>query len=133
MQVSEPSLESLWPCCVLLPRPLQVDAAGSRIAHHLRKHGVVPGDIVGVLLLRSPLMAPTLLGVWKAGAAYLPLDHHHPESRIAFMLQDARVKVGTTGQGGGGERGRTHSVDRTMLAAVMSTPVCATVCHSTVC
>lgn len=72
---------------------VQVDAAASRIAHHLRKQGVVPGDIVGVLLLRSPLMVPALLGVWRAGAAYLPLDHHHPDSRIAFMLQDAAVKV----------------------------------------
>jgi non-ribosomal peptide synthetase component F len=38
-------------------------------------------------------MVATLLGVLKAGAGYLPLDHHHPEARIAFMLEDAAVKV----------------------------------------
>jgi non-ribosomal peptide synthetase component F len=54
---------------------------------------VTPGSIVAVLVLRSPLMVATLLGVLKAGAGYLPLDHHHPEGRIAFMLEDAAVKV----------------------------------------
>jgi non-ribosomal peptide synthetase component F len=38
-------------------------------------------------------MVATLLGVLKAGAGYLPLDHHHPDGRIAFMLEDAAVKV----------------------------------------
>lgn len=54
---------------------------------------MTPGSIVAVLVLRSPLMVATLLGVLKAGAGYLPLDHHHPEGRIAFMLEDAAVKV----------------------------------------
>ena len=75
---------------------LQVDAAANRIAHYLRNQaGVVPGDIVAVLCLRSPLMIAALLGVFKAGAGYLPLDHHHPEARIDFMLEDAGVKVST--------------------------------------
>lgn len=73
---------------------LQVDAAANHIAHHLRnKAGAVPGDIIGVLALRSPLMVATLLAVFKCGCGYLPLDHHHPEARIAFMLEDAAVKV----------------------------------------
>jgi non-ribosomal peptide synthetase component F len=75
------------------PAP-QIDAASNRIAHYLRSQaGVMPGDIVGVLVLRSPLMMAALLGVFKAGAGYLPLDHHHPTSRIEFMLEDAAVKV----------------------------------------
>ena len=67
----------------------------------------MPGDIIGVLLLRNPLMVPALLAVFKAGCGYLPLDHHHPESRIAFMLEDAAVKVG--GQPVGPLLGTAHS------------------------
>lgn len=73
---------------------VQVDAAANRIAHYLRNQaGVMPGDIVAVLCLRSPVMVAALLGIFKAGAGYLPLDHHHPEARIEFMLEDAAVKV----------------------------------------
>jgi hypothetical protein len=50
-------------------------------------------------------MVATLLGVLKAGAGYLPLDHHHPEARIAFMLEDAAVKVGVVVLRRGGGRG----------------------------
>lgn len=75
----------------------QIDAASNRIANYLiEEAGVTPGSIVAVLVLRSPLMVATLLGVLKAGAGYLPLDHHHPEGRIAFMLEDAAVKVEST-------------------------------------
>lgn len=93
-------------CCRVLPLPTlqplpparlccwQIDAASNRIANYLVEcAGVTPGSIVAVLVLRSPLMVATLLGVLKAGAGYLPLDHHHPEGRIAFMLEDAAVKV----------------------------------------
>lgn len=74
---------------------MQIDAAANRIANYLCNNaGVEPGDIVGVLVLRSPLMVAALLAVLKTGCGYLPLDHHHPEARIEFMLQDAEVKVG---------------------------------------
>jgi acyl-CoA synthetase (AMP-forming)/AMP-acid ligase II len=66
--------------------PLQIDAASNCIANYLLSAGVGPGSIVGVLLLRSPNMVAALLAVLKIGAAFLPLDHHHPESRIARML-----------------------------------------------
>jgi non-ribosomal peptide synthetase component F len=73
---------------------LQVDAAANCIAHYLRNQaGAVPGDMIGVLVLRSPLMVAALLGVLRAGCGYLPLDHHHPEARIDFMVEDATVKV----------------------------------------
>lgn len=75
---------------------LQIEEAANRIAHYLRDEaGVEPGSIVGILLLRSPLMVAALLGVFKVGAGYLPLDHHHPDSRTAFTLEDAAVKVRT--------------------------------------
>lgn len=70
--------------------PVQVDAAANCIAHYLRnKAGAVPGDIIAVLVLRSPLMVAALLGVFKAGCGYLPLDHHHPEARWVSICAKA--------------------------------------------
>src|ERR1700728_2033808 len=60
-----------------------------RIAHGLKEAGVKSGTLVGVFLDRSPEMIAALLGVWKAGGAYLPLDPAIPLQRIAFMLEDS--------------------------------------------
>src|ERR1700761_5393321 len=60
-----------------------------QIADGLRHAGVGDGCLVGVLLDRSPEMVAGLLGIWKAGAAYLPLDPAAPVDPIAFMLEDA--------------------------------------------
>ncbi|HEX4620022.1 MAG TPA: non-ribosomal peptide synthetase, partial [Myxococcaceae bacterium] len=48
---------------------------------------------VGICLERSPEMVMALLGVLKAGAAYVPVDPANPAERIAWMLQDARMPV----------------------------------------
>ncbi len=63
------------------------------IADGLREAGVGEGCLVGVLLERSPEMVAGLLGIWKAGAAYLPLDPAAPLEQIAFMLEDAAPAV----------------------------------------
>jgi amino acid adenylation domain-containing protein len=55
----------------------------------LLEAGVTNGCLVGVLANRSPEMIAGLLGIWKAGAAYLPFDPAAPTERIAFMLEDA--------------------------------------------
>jgi amino acid adenylation domain-containing protein len=60
-----------------------------QIANGLREAGVGDGSLVGVLLDRSPEMVAGLLGIWKAGAAYLPVDPTAPLEQIAFMLEDA--------------------------------------------
>ena len=59
------------------------------IADGLREAGVGDGCLVGVLLDRSPEMVAGLLGIWKAGGAYLPLDPAAPVDSITFMLEDA--------------------------------------------
>lgn len=67
----------------------ELDQRANRIAGHLAAQGVGRGDRVAVLLPRSPDLLATLLGTWKAGAAYIPLDPSYPDARLTFMLADA--------------------------------------------
>ncbi|GGP84682.1 non-ribosomal peptide synthetase [Streptosporangium pseudovulgare] len=64
-------------------------ARADALAAALRDGGVRPGDVVGVLLPRSPEAIAALLAVWRAGAAYLPFDPDVPDERLAFALADA--------------------------------------------
>jgi amino acid adenylation domain-containing protein len=64
------------------------DEAGS-IATVLLKQGVQPGSLVAVYLSRSPRLIASLIAIWQAGAAYVPLDPTYPSERTAFMLQDS--------------------------------------------
>ncbi len=64
-----------------------------RLARHLAGLGVRRGELVGVALDRSPRVAVALLGILKAGAAYLPLDPAYPEQRLAGMLAQTATRV----------------------------------------
>ncbi|BGE86247.1 hypothetical protein Ms3S1_26830 [Methylosinus sp. 3S-1] len=68
----------------------QLNARANRLAHHLRRLGVGPETLVGLCVERSLEMIVGLLGIMKAGGAYLPLDPDYPADRLAFMLADAR-------------------------------------------
>ena len=65
----------------------------NQVAHYLRSLGVGPGSLVGILMARSLEMVVGLLGVLKAGAAYVPLDPDYPSQRLLFMMADAGVQV----------------------------------------
>jgi amino acid adenylation domain-containing protein len=68
----------------------ELDERCSRLARHLRRQGVGPESIVALLLDRSVELVVAILGVLRAGGAYLPLDPAYPPERLAFMLRDAR-------------------------------------------
>ncbi|MBV9772880.1 MAG: amino acid adenylation domain-containing protein, partial [Gemmatimonadetes bacterium] len=71
----------------------ELDARASRLAHALRALGVGPETPVGVYLERGPWLPEVVLGIWKAGGAYLPLDPTYPADRLAYMLRDAAAPV----------------------------------------
>ncbi len=71
----------------------QLNALSGRIAGYLAGLGAGPEKIVAVALPRSAEMVAALLGVVKAGAAYLPVNPDYPAERISFMLADARPTV----------------------------------------
>ncbi|MGW2873691.1 amino acid adenylation domain-containing protein, partial [Kitasatospora sp. NPDC001225] len=71
----------------------EVDAWANRLAHHLQGLGAGPDRLVGVCLERGLDLVPTLLGVMKSGAAYLPLDPVNPDERLSYILQDAGARI----------------------------------------
>ncbi|MGW5048877.1 amino acid adenylation domain-containing protein [Streptomyces griseoluteus] len=71
----------------------QLDEHANRIGHHLAAAGAGADDVVGVCLERGPDLVPALLGVWKAGAAYLPLDPANPAGRRAHALHDSGARI----------------------------------------
>lgn len=67
----------------------QLNACANQLAHHLLSLGIVPGDRVAVYTDRRLEMVVALLGILKAGAAYVPLDLDYPAQRLSYMLQDS--------------------------------------------
>ncbi|MDI5972481.1 amino acid adenylation domain-containing protein [Streptomyces sp. SL13] len=70
-----------------------LDERANQLAHHLRSLGIGPGRLVAVCLDRSPDMIAALLGVLKAGAAYVPLDPGYPADRLAYMVEDSAAPL----------------------------------------
>nr|QEO74781.1 condensation domain-containing protein [uncultured bacterium] len=71
----------------------ELNERANRLAKHLVGLGVGAEDRVGILLERSAVMVDALLGVLKAGGCYVPLDTEYPRERLAFMMEDAGLKV----------------------------------------
>ncbi len=71
----------------------QLNARANAIAHALLQQGVQPDDRVAVCLERGPELVASLIGVLKAGAAYVPLDPVQPVARLSFMLQDCQPRL----------------------------------------
>lgn len=71
----------------------ELDLMSNRVARCLRSMGIGREDVVGVCMPRSPDMVAGLLGILKAGAAYLPLDPGYPAERLKYMIADCSARV----------------------------------------
>ncbi len=70
-----------------------LNARANQVAHHLHSLGVMPETLVAICLPRSLDLIVSLLGILKAGAAYVPLDPAYPKERLAFMLKDSGAAI----------------------------------------
>lgn len=71
----------------------ELNRKANKLAHHLRSLGVGPETLVAIYAERAFEMVWGLLGILKAGAAYLPLDPAYPRDGLAFILADSDVAV----------------------------------------
>lgn len=71
----------------------ELNSRANQVAYLLAGCGVQPGDRVGVLLGNTQQAVIALLGVWKAGAAFVPMTNSFPAERISLILRDAGVRT----------------------------------------
>jgi amino acid adenylation domain-containing protein len=76
----------------------ELDRRANQLARYLRKQGVGPEMVVGIWVERSVEMVVGILGVLKAGGAYMPLDGSYPEERLEYMIEDAQVSLMLVGK-----------------------------------
>ena len=92
----------------------ELDRRSNQLAHHLLDLGVEVESLVGVRMRRSVDLVVALLGVWRAGAAYVPMDPDHPRDRLLWVLEDTQARFVLTDDGLAGA-----------LAGTPATPVSA--------
>ena len=71
----------------------QLDEMSNILAHYLREKGVKRNDVVPIIARRSWHVIVAMLGVMKAGGAYMPVDPNYPEDRIEYMLEETKSKI----------------------------------------
>lgn len=71
----------------------ELNRRANQLAHYLLKQDAGAEQVIAICLQRSVEMVVALLATLKAGAAYLPLDANYPADRLAYMLQDANVRI----------------------------------------
>jgi amino acid adenylation domain-containing protein len=72
----------------------QLNQKANQLAHYLiQNHQIQPDTLIGICVERSLEMIVGLLGILKAGAAYVPIDPNYPQERIEFMLKDSGTSV----------------------------------------
>jgi len=76
----------------------ELNRQANRLGRYLQSLGVCEGTLIGLCLERSLDMVIGLLGILKAGAAYIPFDSDYPTERLSFMLQDASIPILLTQQ-----------------------------------
>ncbi len=71
----------------------ELNRRANQLAHHLKGFGVGPDVLVGLCVKRSLDMVIGLLGILKAGAAYVPMDPSYPRERLQYILEDSRASI----------------------------------------
>ncbi|KAE8375538.1 hypothetical protein BDV26DRAFT_294926 [Aspergillus bertholletiae] len=71
----------------------ELNAQANRLARYLHSTGILPEQIVALFLDKSEKLIFTILGVWKSGAAYVPIDPTYPDERVRFVLDDTEAEV----------------------------------------
>lgn len=71
----------------------QLNRRANRLARHLRTRGIGPDDLVGIFMDRSLDLVVAMLGILKAGGAFVPLDPSYPQDRLTYMVQDAGLRL----------------------------------------
>jgi|GEM_PF-1102781 len=71
----------------------ELNERANQLARCLQSRGLKPGSLVGLCIERSLQMVVGVLAILKAGGAYVPLDINNPAARLAFILEDAQIKV----------------------------------------
>ncbi|HKV94723.1 MAG TPA: amino acid adenylation domain-containing protein [Candidatus Angelobacter sp.] len=77
----------------------ELNHRANQLAHYLRSCGAELETRIGVYLDRNLDLAAAMMGIWKAGGVYVPLDTAYPKERLAYMLEDSRVEILLTEQG----------------------------------
>jgi non-ribosomal peptide synthetase component F len=76
----------------------ELNVCANQLARHLRQNGVGAEEVIAVFMARSRETLIAILGILKAGAAYLPLDTELPPERLSYFIQDAQVRFLLTKQ-----------------------------------
>ncbi len=76
----------------------ELEHRANRLAGQLQRRGVLPDDIIGVCVGRGVDIVVAMLAVFKAGAAYLPLDPEYPQERLRYMVEDSQTRLVLTTQ-----------------------------------
>ena len=90
----------------------ELNQRANKVAHYLIRKGIRAEQVVGIYCERGIEMVVALLGVLKAGAAYLPIEVSYPVERVRFMLQDAGARLVLTG---------SEPIDSTVEACALET------------
>ncbi len=101
---------------------LELDRRAEEVAQELRSRGIGPESIVAVMMERSASLIVAMLGVLKAGGAYLPVDPQLPRERKAYMVQDSGTKLVLTGSKAG--EGRELGVEELDVEQLLETKAC---------
>ncbi|MET9613650.1 amino acid adenylation domain-containing protein [Kitasatospora indigofera] len=102
----------------------ELDVRATRLAHHLVAAGVGRGDLVGVSLRRGVDLVAALLAVFKAGAAYVPMDPSFPRGRLEDIATDAGISCLVRGPGAPEGITAPRVVDLALDAAAIAARSC---------